>query len=1052
MKYVWTTLMAVLLCVMLLVPATGAVAEETTVYGVSTDTVNVRKTAGYDGALWFEVEKGHVGEILGTKTVGGKLWYQIETTHPVPNGRTYIGYVVEDFFRTMTAAETEAYLKENASDDNSSAGDEEDTDVVDSTGAITADGVNFRIGPGKSYGTMGKLDEGTVVELLTIPANIGADYWYKVRYNGQTGYIQSTFIRVLTVDESNLPDPSKYGYAQLKENNVNLRDGAGGETVVQVNKGTLLQIVGTPTPSGLYSWYPVYYAPRNTILYVREDMIEVVMVEDGEVVTPTPAPSSTYGYVITTTYGVNLRIVPGGESIAQAPRDTVLACVGDPVDPEGSDYTWYKVKYNGMTGYMRGDCVRVCNATGGSLTETPEPEPTEDPVEGLIYGYIRLTTYGVNLRVKPLGTSQAQLPENLILPMIGSTVPAGKYGKYCWYHVRTADGVVGYIRGDCATVCDPEGGDVEEETDPDLPEVDDLEGVSGKLLKNTNFRDDDSWSGKILTVIPTGTVVDVLSIPTDTVNGWYKIRYNGTTGYVLASLLTVVDTDDSDDDATPSSYGYVMITDNKVNLRDAAAGNTLTQLSKNTVWPMIGEVVTKNGVKWYPIRANGYSGYVHDDYCFKLSATQEESYLAGNGVPEETPAPDTVMTSYIITTYNDVNLRESYSLDSNAAAQVDKGTVMFFNGTKDVGTVTWYNIVYNGKELWVHGKYVEEMTQADYDAWLEANPDKNPLETQCLGYLRFTTDKVNVRSAANGSTVICQLNKGVVVRYYVEGIEAGGNTWYRILTPDGEFGYVNSNFLVKCDENGSIGTGNYTSAPQSQQETDYSSLSQGSTGYRVTNLVNELINQGYYDGAVTNTYTAAVKEAVKAFQTANGLTADGVAGDATQHKLFGTKPIGYGDTTNMDFAIYPVEKIDWYTGGIQQMIPRGAKFKIYDVRTGIVFWAYRQAGGRHMDIETLTAADSARLCQIYGTDSLQEIVDKNMWYPRRACLVTIGTRTFACSLDGMQHGDDTISNNNMEGQVCLHFTNSEGHSTQAVSESHAEAIEYAYNHCPAGQK
>ena len=202
---------------------------------------------------------------------------------------------------------------------------------------------------------------------------------------------------------------------------------------------------------------------------------------------------------------------------------------------------------------------------------------------------------------------------------------------------------------------------------------------------------------------------------------------------------------------------------------------------------------------------------------------------------------------------------------------------------------------------------------------------------------------------------------------------------------------------------------------------------------------------------MTSTYTSAVKAAVEAFQAANGLFVDGIAGDKTQHKLFGTVPIGSGDTSNLDFAINPVEKIDWFTGGIQELLPRGSNFKVYDVKTGIVWWAHRWAGAYHADIETLTAADSARLCQIYGVSNLQQIVDKNLWQ-RRPCLITIGTRTFAASLDGMQHGTDTIPNNGMDGQICLHFTNSLGHSSEAVSTSHKEAIEYAYNNCPAGQK
>ena len=140
-----------------------------------------------------------------------------------------------------------------------------------------------------------------------------------------------------------------------------------------------------------------------------------------------------------------------------------------------------------------------------------------------------------------------------------------------------------------------------------------------------------------------------------------------------------------------------------------------------------------------------------------------------------------------------------------------------------------------------------------------------------------------------------------------------------------------------------------------------------------------------------------------------------------------------------------MEKIDWFDGGIQQLLPRGANFKIYDVKTGKVWWAHRWAGGSHADIETLTKKDSKTLCEIYGVSNLQQIVDKNLWQ-RRPCLVTIGTRTFACSLDGMQHNPDgdTIGNNGMDGQICLHFTNSKGHASGEVSDSHSEAIQYAY--------
>ena len=1249
MKHVWKRLMAALLCLMLIVPA-GAMAEEAEVrYGVVTkEQVNVRKTAGTDGAVWFKVDVGHVVQITGEKTVSGDLWYKVNTGHPTPNGRTYVGYILKDCLREMTAEEIEAYLQSQITPDpdagvtmapstddtlNGSEHDEysgtevvgakgkiltdanfrsqpstkagqiygviakgteiditaipeegdangwyrvsyggktgyvfydlvelldagaeptpdpgygtevtgvigevttdkvnfrteprkdtnnanviqklntgdqvevltvpdgtttsdwyrvryngtvgyiqapfvrivsgntpapglpdEDGDedvTVNATGMVTADKVNFRMEAKLTSSIYGKLNTGDVVQLLSIPEKTDSNHWYKVYYNGKTGYIQSPFIRVLTVDEDSLPDPSKYGYAKLLEDSVNLRSTAGGDTVVQwKGKGSMLRITGEPVFSNNYDWYPVYYPTTHAIYYVREDMVQRMLVE-GDNIVPAPVPESPYGYIITTEKGVNLRIQPGMASVAQVPKNTILACVGPSKSPaeSGTSYTWYMVKYNGMTGYLRGDCVRVCNSTGGSITD-PTPEETTPPPsqEETIRGYIKLVKTGVNLRTVPLGASQGQYQIGLILPMIGETVPAGKHGQFCWYYVKTPDGKKGYIRGDCAVLTTDAGVEV---TPTPTPGGTVVTGVKGKLLKNTNFRDDDGYTGKILALIPAGTIVDVLEIPANTVNGWYKIKYNGEEGYVLASLLQQVTQEDLETEKPPvSAYGYVMINDEKVNFRNEPGGDKIyKQLEKGTVWPMFGVAVDKGEVRWYPITVNGQNGYVHGDFSFKLSPTQEESYLAGNGVPEETPNPDSILTSYVITTYDDVNLRDSYSLEAAKLDQVDKGTVMLFDETKDVGTVTWYHVVYKDQPMWVHGNYVKVMTLKEYQDWIAEHPDAVPDPNANLGYLKLIMDNVYIRNAAAGAA-FDQLRLGTVIPYYSEKIPGGGYYWYRIQTPAGEFGYIRSDMVTKCDENGdplptpTPDLGDLSAAPKLQQETTYTQLKLGSTGVRVTNLVQELINQGYYTGDVVSSYTTDVQTAVKLFQSVNGMTVDGIAGSATQHALFGTRPIGAGDTSNLEFKIYPVEKIDWYTGGIQEMLPRGSRFKIYDVKTGIVWWAYRQAGSRHMDIETLTAADSKRLCQIYGVSNLQQIVDGNMW-ERRPCLITIGTRTFAASLDGMQHGDDTIANNGMDGQICLHFTNSEGHSSQQVSVSHKEAIEYAYNHCPAGKK
>lgn len=65
------------------------------------------------------------------------------------------------------------------------------------------------------------------------------------------------------------------------------------------------------------------------------------------------------------------------------------------------------------------------------------------------------------------------------------------------------------------------------------------------------------------------------------------------------------------------------------------------------------------------------------------------------------------------------------------------------------------------------------------------------------------------------------------------------------------------------------------------------SLKVGNEGSEVRVLQTKLKSLGYLSGAVDGSYGTATEEAVKAFQRANGLTADGKAGAGTLQALFG---------------------------------------------------------------------------------------------------------------------------------------------------------------------
>ena len=63
-------------------------------------------------------------------------------------------------------------------------------------------------------------------------------------------------------------------------------------------------------------------------------------------------------------------------------------------------------------------------------------------------------------------------------------------------------------------------------------------------------------------------------------------------------------------------------------------------------------------------------------------------------------------------------------------------------------------------------------------------------------------------------------------------------------------------------------------------------LKVGDEGPSVTSLQKRLHELGYYDGKTNGIYSNLVKDAVKAFQSNNGLTADGIAGPDTLKKLY----------------------------------------------------------------------------------------------------------------------------------------------------------------------
>ena len=114
------------------------------------------------------------------------------------------------------------------------------------------------------------------------------------------------------------------------------------------------------------------------------------------------------------------------------------------------------------------------------------------------------------------------------------------------------------------------------------------------------LRSGPSLDASIITMLDEDVPVAVLD---DTLDGWYKINYNGNSGYVSADYMLI------DQDNIFDAYGRVEGDGVNVRSNSSTDGQVLTVMNRNSI-------ATVNGFEdgWYKITANGVDGYIRSDY------------------------------------------------------------------------------------------------------------------------------------------------------------------------------------------------------------------------------------------------------------------------------------------------------------------------------------------------------------------------------------------------------------------------------------------------------
>ena len=349
--------------------------------------VNLRKDASTSSPMLGRYDKGDVFPCYATKQVGEVTWYKVITEDGT-------GYFHGSFCKPSD------YTGEPTTPETP----ETETGYV----LTIVDKLYLRKKASTTAGTYGQIpNKGTLLPIVGNSVKVnGAVRWYMVEYNGNQGYVRNDCVTYLTEEEAEdykntgtlptptpsptpVPKPTEYIITTVDDVWIRKSPSTSAGTAGQVKKGTVLQFNGTKTVSGA-KWYEITF--DGATRYIKGSCVKVMTdVEYNEYLaalptptpTPTPTPKPDLSQMSSIALTVKEKVIvrangnPSAKQLALVYKEgTECTLLGDTSD-YGAD-TWYYLKVNGTTGWIRGDLIRVLTKTEAEMYEKhgdPDAKP-----------------------------------------------------------------------------------------------------------------------------------------------------------------------------------------------------------------------------------------------------------------------------------------------------------------------------------------------------------------------------------------------------------------------------------------------------------------------------------------------------------------------------------------------------------------------------------------------------------------------------------------------------------------------------------------------------
>lgn len=292
------------------------------------------------------------------------------------------------------------------------------------------------------------------------------------------------------------------------------------------------------------------------------------------------------------------------------------------------------------------------------------------------------------------------------------------------------------------------------------------EGAAEVSASALNLRSGAGADTSILTTIPRGATVVVLDKQS---SSWYRVHYNGTTGYVSADYLKNFSAS-----AALQLSGTVNESDVRIRDRASTSGPILGTASKGASVSVTG---IDNG--WYRISAEGHTGYMRSDYITLTGAGSSSSSASGSSSGSGSSSAGkagTVTGSY-------VNFRTGPSTSSSVIRVLSKGTSV----TVLEESSGWCKLIHSGATGYMSSQYVSTAASSSGSS---SSGSSTVSETAMDETGTVTGSYVNVRTGpSTGYQVTTTLPRNTQVK-----ILAKSGSWYKV-SYNGSTGYMASDYI-----------------------------------------------------------------------------------------------------------------------------------------------------------------------------------------------------------------------------------------------------------------